>query len=45
MNPFFSNFIMPHKPLFFLVTGDKEILRLKEYRGIKMVSLRNYIES
>ena len=28
-----------------LVTGDKEMLRLKEYVGIKIISLRDYIES
>jgi len=28
-----------------IVTGDKEILRLKKYRGIKIVSLRDYLES
>ena len=28
-----------------IVTGDKEILRLKEYRGIKFLSLRDYLES
>jgi putative PIN family toxin of toxin-antitoxin system len=27
-----------------LVTGDKEMLRLKEYSGIKMISLKKYIE-
>lgn len=28
-----------------IVTGDKEMLRLKEYRGIKITSLREYINS
>lgn len=28
-----------------IVTGDKEILRLKEYRGVKIASLRDYVES
>jgi predicted nucleic acid-binding protein len=28
-----------------LVTGDKEILQLREYKGIKMVSLKEYVES
>jgi len=28
-----------------IVTGDKEMLRLKEYMGIKIASLRDYIES
>ena len=28
-----------------IVTGDKEILRLKEYRRVKIASLRDYIES
>jgi uncharacterized protein len=28
-----------------IVTGDKEMLRLKEYKGIKITSLRAYLES
>jgi putative PIN family toxin of toxin-antitoxin system len=28
-----------------IVTGDKEMLRLKEYRGIKIASLREYLNS
>ena len=28
-----------------IVTGDKEMLRLKEYGGIKITSLRDYLES
>ena len=28
-----------------IVTGDKEMLRLKEYMGIKVTSLRDYLES
>ena len=28
-----------------LVTGDKEILRLREYKGIKIISLKEYTES
>ena len=28
-----------------IVTGDKEMLRLKEYMGIKIVTLRYYLES
>jgi len=28
-----------------IVTGDKEMLRLKEYMGIKIASLRDYLES
>ena len=28
-----------------IVTGDKEMLRLKEYMGVKIASLRNYLES
>ena len=28
-----------------IVTGDKEMLRLKEYMGIKIASLREYLES
>jgi putative PIN family toxin of toxin-antitoxin system len=28
-----------------IVTGDKEMLRLKEYKGIKITSLRDYLES
>jgi len=28
-----------------IVTGDKEILRLKEYEGIKIISLREFLES
>ncbi len=28
-----------------LVTGDKEILRLKEYKGVKIISLKEYVES
>ena len=28
-----------------IVTGDKEMLRLKEYMGIKIISLRDYLES
>jgi putative PIN family toxin of toxin-antitoxin system len=28
-----------------LVTGDKEILQLKEYKGIKMMSLKEYVEA
>jgi putative PIN family toxin of toxin-antitoxin system len=28
-----------------IVTGDKEMLRLKEYLGIKIASLRDYLES
>jgi putative PIN family toxin of toxin-antitoxin system len=27
-----------------LVTGDKEMLRLREYSGIKIISLKKYIE-
>jgi putative PIN family toxin of toxin-antitoxin system len=27
-----------------IVTGDKEMLRLKEYMGIKITSLRDYLE-
>lgn len=28
----------------FIITGDKEILRLESFQGIKVVSLRNYLE-
>ena len=28
-----------------LVTGDKEILKLKEYKGINIISLKEYLES
>ena len=28
-----------------IVTGDKEILRMKEYMGIKIKSLKDYLES
>jgi putative PIN family toxin of toxin-antitoxin system len=28
-----------------LVTGDKEILRLREYKGIKIIRLKEYIGS
>jgi putative PIN family toxin of toxin-antitoxin system len=28
-----------------IVTGDKEILRLKEYEGVKIITLREYLES
>lgn len=28
-----------------IVTGDKEMLRMKEYMGVKIISLRNYLES
>lgn len=28
-----------------IVTGDKEMLRLKEYMGIKITSLREYLKS
>lgn len=27
-----------------LVTGDKEILQLKEYEGVKIISLKEYLE-
>ena len=27
-----------------LVTGDKEILQLKEYKGVKIISLKEYVE-
>lgn len=27
-----------------LVTGDKEMLKLREYKGVKMISLKEYIE-
>jgi len=27
-----------------LVTGDKEILRLREYKGVKIICLREYLE-
>jgi putative PIN family toxin of toxin-antitoxin system len=27
-----------------LVTGDKEILRLREYKGVKITSLKEYLE-
>jgi len=27
-----------------IVTGDKEMLKLKEYRGIRIISLREYLE-
>jgi putative PIN family toxin of toxin-antitoxin system len=27
-----------------LVTGDKEILQLREYKGVKIISLREYLE-
>ncbi len=26
-----------------LVTGDKEILRLREYEGVKIISLKEYL--
>ncbi|OGP87546.1 MAG: putative toxin-antitoxin system toxin component, PIN family [Deltaproteobacteria bacterium RBG_16_48_10] len=29
----------------FIVTGNKEMLRLKEYMGVKIASLRDYLES
>lgn len=28
-----------------VVTGDKEMLKLKEYKGIKIISLKEYLES
>lgn len=28
----------------FLVTGDKKILQLREYKGIKIISLKEYLE-
>jgi putative PIN family toxin of toxin-antitoxin system len=28
-----------------LVTGDKEMLRLKEHKGIRIISLKEYLES
>lgn len=28
-----------------IVTGDKEMLKLKEFKGIKIVSLREYLET
>ena len=28
-----------------IVTGDKEMLRLKEYTGVKIASLRDYLEA
>lgn len=28
-----------------IVTGDKEILRMKEYMGIKITSLRDYVDT
>jgi uncharacterized protein len=28
----------------FLVTGDKKILQLQEYKGVKIISLRGYLE-
>jgi putative PIN family toxin of toxin-antitoxin system len=28
----------------FLVTGDKEILQLREYKGVKIISLKEYLE-
>jgi predicted nucleic acid-binding protein len=27
-----------------LVTGDKEILQLREYKGLKIISLKEYLE-
>ena len=27
-----------------IVTGDKEMLRLKEFKGVKIASLREYLE-
>jgi len=27
------------------VTGDKEMLRLKEFKGVKIASLREYLET
>jgi putative PIN family toxin of toxin-antitoxin system len=27
-----------------LVTGDKEILQLRDYRGVKIISLKEYLE-
>jgi len=27
-----------------LVTGDKEILQLREYKGVKIISLKEYLE-
>ena len=27
-----------------LVTGDKEILKLREYKGVKIISLKEYLE-
>jgi putative PIN family toxin of toxin-antitoxin system len=28
-----------------VVTGDKEMLRLKEYEGVKIITLKEYLES
>lgn len=28
----------------FLVTGDKEMLQLREYKGVKIISLKEYLE-
>jgi len=28
----------------FLVTGDKEILQLREYKGVKIIGLKEYLE-
>lgn len=27
----------------YIVTGDKEMLRLKQYRGVRLISLRDYL--
>jgi len=27
-----------------LVTGEKEMLRLREYKGVKIISLKEYLE-
>lgn len=29
----------------FIVTGDKEMLKLREYKGVKLLSLKEYLES
>jgi uncharacterized protein len=28
-----------------IVTGDRELLRLREYRGVRIVALRDYLET
>lgn len=44
-NIYIPAFVIPHSKVDAIVTGDKEMLELKEFEGIRIMSLREYLES